>query len=113
PRLVIAFVVDRDAHGNAGIVDDDIEATEMRGHFADHVGDVVAVGDVERPGFRRTSCCHDLVGDDARGICTDVGDGDLGAVGRVHTRGSAAHAAGGAGDEDGQAFDRAAELLEI
>ena len=85
----------------------------MRCDVVDDGGDVVAVGDVERPRFRRAAACRDLAGDGLRGLGADVGDGDIGAVGREHKRGGAAHAAGGAGDENGQAFDRAAELFEI
>ena len=113
PGLVIAVIVDRDAHGDAGIVDDDIEPAEMRRDVVDDIGDVVAVGDIERPGFCRAAACCDLAGDGLRGLGADIGDGDIGAVGREHKRRGAAHAAGGAGDKNGQAFDRAAELFEI
>ena len=51
PSLVVAVIVDRDADGDAGIVDDDVEPAEMRGDVVDDGGDVVAVGDVERPGL--------------------------------------------------------------
>ena len=85
----------------------------MRGDVIDDGGDVVAVGDVERPGLRRAASCRDLAGDGLRGLGADVGDGDVGAFGGEHQRGGAAHAAGGAGDENGQALDRAAELFEI
>ena len=53
------------------------------------------------------------LGDGLRGLGVDIGDGDIGALGGEHERRGAAHAAGGAGDENGQAFDRAAELFEI
>ena len=114
PGLVIAVVVDRDAHRDAGIVDDDIEPAEMRGDVVDDGVDVVAVGDVERPGF----CgLPPLAAISAATACVAsaliVGDGDVGAFGGEHPRGGAAHAAGGAGDENGQTLDRAAELFEF
>ena len=85
----------------------------MRGDVIDDLDDVVAVGDVERPCLRRAAGCSDLAGDSLRGLGIDIGDGDIGALGGEHKRRGAAHAAGGAGDENGQAFDRAAELFEI
>ena len=63
--------------------------------------------------FADAAGCGDLAGDGLRGLGVDIGDGDVGALGGEHQRRGAAHAAGGAGDENGQAFDRAAELLEI
>ena len=40
-----------------------------------------------------------------------VGDGDIGAFTREQVRGGPAHAAGGAGDEGGLAFDRTGKFL--
>ena len=113
PGFLIAVVVDRDAHRDAGIVDDDIEPAEMRGDGADDGVDVVAVGDIERPGFCAAAAGRDLVRNGLRAIGGIVGDGDVGAFGREHLRGGAAHAAGGAGDENGQSLDRTAELFEV
>src|SRR5215468_11134080 len=55
PGLVITGFIDRDAHGDAGIVDEDVEAAEMRGHLADDGRDGVAVGDIEHPRFGRSA----------------------------------------------------------
>ena len=64
--------------------------------------DLVAVGDIERPGL----CRPPLAAISAATACAPsaviVGDGDVGALGGEHARGGAAHAAGGAGDENGQ-----------
>ena len=57
--------------------------------------------------------CGDLAGDGLRGLGVDIGNRHIGALGGEDKRRGAAHAAGGAGDENGQAFDRAAELFEI
>ena len=113
PGRFITLVVDRDAHGDAGIVDDDIEGAEMGGDVVDDLNDVVRLCDVECPCLCRTAGCGDLAGDGLGGPGIDIGDGDIGALGCEHERGGAAHAAGGAGDENGQALDRAAELAEI
>ena len=83
----------------------------MGGDVVDDLDDIVRLCDVERPCLRRTAGCGDLAGDGLRGLGVDIGDGDVGALGCEHERRGAAHAAGGAGDENGQAFDRAAELL--
>ena len=55
PCLVIAVIVDRDAHGDAGIVNDNVDPAEIRREVVDDIGEVVAVGDIERPGFCRTA----------------------------------------------------------
>ncbi len=47
PRLVVAVIVDRDPRGDAGIVDDDIEPAEMRGHLSHDSLDLVAIADIE------------------------------------------------------------------
>ena len=85
----------------------------MRGDAADDLDDVVGLGDVERPGLCGAAPGLDFIGDGLRGLGVDIGDGNVGAFGREHKRGGAAHAAGGAGDENGQALDRTAELSEI
>ena len=85
----------------------------MRGDVADDGYDGVAVGDVERPGFCGAAHGGDLGGDGLRRLDVDVSDGNIGALRGEHQRGGASHAAGGTGDENGQALDRAAELLEI
>ena len=85
----------------------------MGGDVVDDLDDVVGLGDVERPCLRRAAGGSDLAGDSLRGLGVDVGDGDIGALGCEYKRCGAAHAAGGAGDENGQAFDRTAELFEI
>jgi hypothetical protein len=43
PGLVIAVIADRHAHRDSGIVDDDIEAAEMRCDRVDDGADLVAV----------------------------------------------------------------------
>jgi hypothetical protein len=113
PGGVIPFIVDRHAHGNAGIVDDDIERAEMRGDVIHDLDDVLRFGDIENPCLCRPALGGNLVGHGLGGFGTEIGDGDVGALGGEHVRRGAAHAAGGAGDENGQAFDRAAELFEI
>ena len=113
PGFVIAVGIDGGAQREAGIVDDDIEAAEMRSDRADDLGDVVGLGDVERPGFRGAASGRDFIRDGLRGLGGEIGDGNVGALGGEHQRGGAAHAAGGAGDENGQALDRTAELSEI
>ena len=49
PGVLIGLIVDRDTHGDAGIVDDDIDCPEICGDIADHALDLAAVGDVELP----------------------------------------------------------------
>ena len=113
PRLVITVIVDRHPHRNAGIVDDDIEAAEMCGDILDHGVDVVAIGDVQCPGLCHFALCCDLLRDSPRAFGRIIRDGDVGAFGCEYKRGGAAHAAGRAGDENGQSRNRAAELFEI
>jgi hypothetical protein len=43
PGLLVAVIVDRDADGDAGVVDDDVEPAEMFGDIVDDRGDVVAI----------------------------------------------------------------------
>ena len=85
----------------------------MRGDGADDGVDVVAVADIKRPGFCAAAAGCDLVSDGLRAIRGIIGDGDIGAFGREHPRGGAAHAAGRAGNEYGQSLNRAAELFEF
>jgi len=68
PRLVIALMVDRDAHRNAGVVDDDIEPAEMRRDIVDDGRNVIAIGNVERPGLRGSTARCDLCGDGLRAL---------------------------------------------
>ena len=112
PRLVIAIIVDRDAHRNAGVVDDDIEPAEMRCDIVDHGCDVIAIGNIERPGLGASTARCDLCGDGLRALGRIVGHGDVGAFGCEHPRGGAAHAAGRAGNQNAQSFNRPAELFE-
>jgi len=80
PRILVTVIVDRCAHRDAGIVDDDIERAEMRGDVADDCCDGVAVGDVERPGLAVPPLAAISA---ANGLCrlgVDVGNGDLGAL---------------------------------
>ena len=113
PGLLIAVIVDRDPHGDAGIVDDDIEGAELRGDVVHHGNDLFAISDIEPPGFGVATACCDLVGDGLCAFEVIVGHGDVGAFGREHARGGAAHAAGSSGDQRGQSLHRPAELLEI
>ena len=113
PGFVIAVIVDRHAHGNAGIVDDDIEPAEMGGDVVDDRRDIVAAGDVEPPGFCNFAARRDFGGYGFGAVGGKIGDRDLGALGGEHARGGAAHAARSTGDENGQSPDRAAELFEI
>jgi hypothetical protein len=113
PGVVVTFIVDRDAHGDAGIVDDDIEAAEMRGDVIDDLDDVIVPRDIERPGLCRAAARGNFIRDRLRALGTEVGDGDLGAFGRENMRSGASHAAGGAGDENGKTLHRTAELSEI
>ena len=113
PRVLVSCIVDRGAQRQPGIVDDDVEATELRGNVVDDGGDAVGAGHVERPGLGLATRCNDRIGNGLGAVGGDIGDSDIGAFGREHMRGGATHAAGGAGDENGQALDRAAELAEI
>ena len=113
PGLFVAIIVDREPHRNAGVVDDDVESAEMGRDVVHDGNDVIAIGDIEGPGPGLSAIGGDFIGDGLRTLRTNVGHRDVGAFGREHARGSLAHAAGGAGDENGQAFDRAAELFEI
>src|ERR1019366_2905574 len=113
PGGVIAVAVDGGCDRNAGVVDDNIDPAEMRRDLVDDSIDVIAVGNVQRPGFRGSAPSRDLCGDGVSACGGIVRHGDAGAFGREHPRGGAADAAGRAGDENGQSRDRAAELLEI
>src|SRR6185437_11633516 len=113
PGLVVAVIVDRGAHGYAGIVDDDIEPAEGFRDVVDHGLDVVAIGHVQRPCFCSAAARNDAVHHGLRGVHGYIRDGDLGALGREHARRGAAHAAGRAGDENGKIFHGPAELFEI
>ncbi len=104
PGVVVTLIVDRDAHGDAGIVDDDIEPAEMRGDVIDDLDDVIRPGNVERPGSCRATTICDFTHYRLRAVSAEVGNGDVGALSRENMRGGAAHAAGGAGDENGEAF---------
>src|ERR1700722_2871752 len=113
PGRVIAVAVDRGRDRNAGIVDDDIEPAEMRGDLAHHGIDVIEVGDVEGPGFRSASIPGDFGGHSLCACCDEIRNRNVGALGREYPRGGVAHAAGRAGDENGQSGARPAELFEI
>ncbi|MGY3424823.1 hypothetical protein ACVWZW_005298 [Bradyrhizobium sp. F1.13.4] len=113
PGVLIGLVVDRDADGDAGIVDDDVEPAEMRSDVADHALDLAAVGNIELPGFRSSAACRDLLRHGQRTLLVIVGDGNVGALSGEHACRRASHAAGGAGDENSQALHGPAELFEI
>ena len=114
PGLFVAGIVDRDAHGDAGIVDDDVERRRnARRSRLTTRSIAVAVGDVERPGLRVPAACRDLLRDRFGAVRRQIGHRDIGAFGREHARGGAAHAAGRTRDEHGQSLHRAAELLEF
>jgi hypothetical protein len=85
----------------------------MRRNIVDHGLDVVAIGNVELPGFRGPTARSNLGGDRLRALGRIVSDRDLGALRRKHPRRGAAHPAGRAGDENGQSGHGAAELFEI
>ncbi len=85
----------------------------MRGDITDNGIDLIAVGDVKRPCLRAAAARGDLRRDGLRALGRKIRHGDIGAFGGEHQRGGAAHAAGGAGDENGQSLDRAAELFEF
>src|SRR6478736_4462292 len=113
PSFIVAVVVDRDPYRNAGIVDDDIEAAEMRGDLANDAVDALATGNVERPCLGRTAAGSDIGGDRLCAFSCEIGDGDVSALRAEYPRRGAPHAAGRAGDENGQSLDRSAELFEI
>jgi hypothetical protein len=75
--------------------------------------DVVAAGDVERPGFCGSAAGEDLGSNRLRAFRAEIGDRDLGAFSREHPRRGAAHATGRTGDENGQSLHRPAELFEV
>jgi hypothetical protein len=52
PGVLVSLIIDRDAHGDAGIVDDDVEPAEMRCDVMDHALDLTAIGDIELPRLR-------------------------------------------------------------
>ncbi|MGY3079049.1 hypothetical protein ACVWZZ_005457 [Bradyrhizobium sp. LM6.10] len=85
----------------------------MRGDVANHALDLGAVGNVELPGFRRSASCRDVLRDGLRALFVIIGDGDVRAFSGEHTRRRAPHAAGRAGDENGQTLHGPAELFEI
>jgi hypothetical protein len=113
PCLVIGRVVDRQTHGDAGIVDDDVERAEMRGDLVDDSADRLGIGDVEPPRFRTAADRGDFICDGLRSVRAHIGHRDIGAFGREHACCGAAHAAGCARDEHRQSLHRAAELLEF
>lgn len=78
-----------------------------------HALDLATIGDVERPGLCRTAARRDLLRDGERTLFVIVGDGNVGRFRGEYARGGAPHAAGGTGDENGQALDGPAELLEL
>jgi hypothetical protein len=86
PRLVIAIIIDRDAHRDSGIVDDDIEAAEMRCDIVDDGCDVIAAGNVERPGRAGSTARCDLSRDGLRAFGRIVGHRDVGALGCEYPR---------------------------
>jgi hypothetical protein len=113
PRLVIGGIVDREAHGNPCIVDDDIERAELRCGIGDDGLDRSAVGDVERPGFCDPTAFRDLAGYSVRTVAIEIRHRDFRAFIGEDMRGGAAHAARCPRDECGQSLDRPAELLDI
>ncbi len=92
PDLFVVRRIDRRKAGDAGIVDDDVEAAEFFRDLAHHARDLAGVAHVHLPA--------------ARGCC-EVGGGDQRAFRCENFRRGAAHAAGGAGDEDYRTADRA------
>ena len=84
PGVLIAGIVDRHAHGDAGIVDDDVERAEMRGDLADHGFDRFCVGDVEPPRFRAAAGRGDLIRNGFGAVGAHVGHRDIGAFGGEH-----------------------------
>src|SRR3546814_680487 len=103
PEVVIAFIVDLGETGDARIVDDGIKAAAMFCDFGNGFFDVRLVADIEFPGFGFAALGDDGACDLFRAFKRVVGDSDVGAFGGKDFRRGAAHAAGGAGDESGEA----------
>ena len=85
----------------------------MRRDVIDDGGDGLAIGDIERPGLCRSAARRNLLCDRLRALFREIRDRDIGALRAEHKRGGTAHAAGRAGDENGQSLHRPAKLLEI
>ena len=68
PGLLVTVVADRGAQRQAGIVDDDVERAECLRDLVDDLDDLIALGDIERPGFCAAAARLDLVGNGLRAL---------------------------------------------
>ena len=102
----------RQAPGDAGIVDEDVEPAEGGMGFGDDGGDRRLVGDIEGEGRRLAACRRDFIGDGFRRAAVDVGDRDAGARRGERGRRDPADAGAGAGDQRCVAVD-AKEIEDI
>src|ERR1700761_1420545 len=113
PGLFIAGIVDRNAHGDAGIVDDNVERAEMRSYLAHDALDRVAIGDIEGTGPGGAAAGCDLVGYGPGAVRAPIRHRDMGAFIGEYPRRGGPHPARGARDQYGQSLYRTAELLEV
>ena len=100
--------------GDAGVVDEDVEAAETLDDGAHEAAQLAEVADVGDDADRRVGAVGvgDLGDDGVDGVLAEVDDGDAGALVGEQVGGRPAHAAGRAGDDGPLAGDRSGQVGE-
>src|SRR5689334_4963140 len=107
PSFVVGGIVNRDAYGYTGSVDDDVEPAETLSNVVDDSVDAVTLSDVKPPRFGTAADCRDFINDRFRAVGAEVGHRDIGAFLTKQARSRAAHAARRTCDEHSQTGNRA------
>src|SRR3569832_1757727 len=113
PGFIIGLILNGNAYGDPGIVDDYIQSAKMCCDRIDAALDLISARDVELPGLCTLTSGDDFSCHGFCGVGVGIGDCDVGALCGEHPCGRAAHAAARASNESRQSPDRAAELVEI
>ena len=112
PTVDVVFGFDGGAVGDAGVVDEDVDAAEVLGGFGDHFFDGIFFGDVYALGADIASGIADFLLDDVECVLSAVYEGEPCAFVGEQVGGRAAHAAGSTGYDGDFPLDGAAKFGE-
>ena len=110
PARVEFRIVERGFKDDAGIVDQNIEATPALDDALDHGRALRSVRHIEHPTFCAAASGLDFIDHCLHFVGVEIADRDMCAFVREQMRGRAPHATGGAGDKGDFIFNTAAEF---
>src|SRR5262249_34596111 len=94
PDLVVALIVETRHRGNAGIVHENVDASEMLCDRFDGLGDGATIGNVELPGPRGAAFLLDVARNLLYAVAVDVDSRNARAFAGKDEGGRPSHAAG-------------------